>query len=41
MAKKLTGDTIFKILVALIAASAIVILVANSVVLSKRVNHCS
>ena len=35
MAKKLTGDTIFKILVALIAASAIVILVANSVVLAS------
>lgn len=35
MAKKLTGDIIFKILVAVIAASAIVILVANSVVLTN------
>ena len=35
MTRKITGDNVFKILVAIIAASALIILVANAIVLGS------
>ena len=35
MKRKITGDNIFKILIAIIAASALVILIANTYVLAS------